>query len=48
MRLALCQINVTVGDIAGNLERIRTAETVGLFPSESEPPPVIARESRVW
>ena len=26
MRLALCQINVTVGDIAGNLERIRTAQ----------------------
>ena len=31
-------------DLAGVLERIRTAETVGLFPSESEPPPVIARE----
>src|SRR5438128_5252982 len=26
MRLALCQINVTVGDIAGNLERIRAAQ----------------------
>src|SRR2546429_2787694 len=26
MHLALCQINVTVGDIAGNLERIRTAQ----------------------
>ena len=26
MRLALCQINVTVGDIASNLERIRAAQ----------------------
>src|SRR5207244_3151695 len=26
MRLALCQINVTVGDIAGNLERVRAAQ----------------------
>jgi NAD+ synthase (glutamine-hydrolysing) len=25
MRLALCQINTTVGDIAGNVERIRQA-----------------------
>src|SRR5438270_13329759 len=29
MRLALCQINVTVGDIAGNLERIRAAQRAG-------------------
>ena len=36
--------NLATHPLASVIERIRTAETVGLFPSESEPPPVIARE----
>src|SRR3954447_9391733 len=36
--------NLATHPLASVLDRIRTAETVGLFPSESEPPPVIARE----
>jgi precorrin-6B C5,15-methyltransferase / cobalt-precorrin-6B C5,C15-methyltransferase len=36
--------NLATHPLASVLERIRTAETVGLFPSESEPPPKIARE----
>jgi precorrin-6Y C5,15-methyltransferase (decarboxylating) len=36
--------NLATHPLASVIDRIRTAETVGLFPSESEPPPVIARE----
>jgi precorrin-6Y C5,15-methyltransferase (decarboxylating) len=36
--------NLATHPLASVVDQIRTAETVGLFPSESEPPPVIARE----
>jgi precorrin-6B C5,15-methyltransferase / cobalt-precorrin-6B C5,C15-methyltransferase len=36
--------NLATHPLASVLDRIRTAETVGLFPSEVEPPPVVAKE----
>ena len=36
--------NLATHPLASVIDRIRMAETVVLFPSESEPPPVIARE----
>lgn len=36
--------NLATHPLTSVIDQIRTAETVGLFPSESEPPPVVARE----